>query len=88
MENLNQFLKQSKIGDTYTMTFHAFGVNRLIGKPRKIIGIRSRDVIFESETSKLGSFLVFNKASDYVKTENGFDVYQEGKKLMSYARVL
>lgn len=87
METLTSFLKQVQIGDTYVMTWHKYGAPKLVGKPRKVIKKQSKALVFESETSELGSFLTFQRAADYRNMPNGFQVWQDGEPLMKYEKV-
>lgn len=87
-ETLTAFLREVKIGDVYVMTWHKYNAPKLIGKPRKVIGKQSKTLIFESETSALGSFLTFQRAADYRATPNGFQVWMDGEPFMKYEKVV
>ena len=82
METLTSFLKQLKIGDVYTMTWHKHGAPKLIGKPRKVIGVQSKAIIFEG-----GSYLTFQRAADYYPKPNGFQVWLDGEPFMKYEKI-
>jgi len=87
METLTSFLRSVKVGDAYIMTWHKYGAPKLVGKIRKVQKVMSKGIVFESETSPLGSFLTFQRAGDYYPKPNGFQVWQDGEPLMAYERV-
>lgn len=86
-KTLTSFLRNVKLGDAYVMTWHKYGASKLIGKPRKVIGKQFNALVFESETSALGSFLRFERAADYRAMPNGFQVWQDGEPLIKYEKV-
>jgi hypothetical protein len=87
MKTLTSFLRSVQIGDKYVMTWHKYGAPKLIGKSRKIIGKQSKAIIFESDTSPLGSFLTFQHAREYRNMLNGFQFLENGEPLMKYEKV-